>query len=205
MKLTAASLALVFSILLLPPHFGARGEANIAAPHGFDFGISRKEALARTGELGLEVASDSKYSKKLRKVVLRASAAGGPAPGPGRSTLLEFYEDRLMSSSLLLSFENGEGFASEKNRLEADVRGDLGESFKRDRVFSYEVTRWDLPDILVLMSVNSDKKTIKLEYVSKSVLGKKTAADLELKRRNPPGDPAKEMFVDGDYSTRPRR
>ena len=204
MKLTAASLALVFSILLLPPCLGARGEANIAAPHGFDFGISRKEALARTGTLGLEVVSDGRYSKKLRKVVLRGSAAG-PAPGPGRSTLLEFYEDRLMSSSLLLSFEDGEGFASEKNRLEADIRGDLGESFKRDRVFSYEVTRWDLPDVLVLMSVNPDKKTIKLEYVSKSVLGKKTAADLELKRRNPPGDPAKEMFVDGDYSTRPRR
>lgn len=203
MNLTAASLALVFSILLLPLSFPARGEMNVAAPHGFDFGISRKDALARTGTLGLEVASDSRYSKKLRKVVLRAPASG-PASGPGRSTLLEFYEDRLMSSSLLLSFDDGEEFASARSRLEAAVRGDLGESFKRDRVFSYEVIRWDLPDTLVLMSVNPDKKTVKLEYVSKSVLGKKTDADLEIKRRNDPGDPAKEMFVDGDYSTRPR-
>ena len=202
MNLTAAGLALVFSILLFPPAFLARGEANVASPHGFDFGISRKEALARTGTLGLEVASDSKYSKKLRKVILRASS--GPASGPGRSTLLEFYEDRLMSSSLLLSFDDGEGFASARSRIEAEIRGALGESFKRDRVFSYEVTRWDIPDTLVLMSVNPDKKTIKLEYVSKSVLGKKTAADLKIKRRNAPGDPAREMFVDGDYSTRPR-
>lgn len=203
MNLTAASLVLVLSILLLPPPFPARGEANVAAPHGFDFGISRKEALARTEALGLEVASDSRYSKKLRKVVLRASASG-PASGPGRSTLLEFYEDRLMSSSLLMSFDSGEEFASARSRLETAVRGDLGESFKRDRVFSYEVIRWDLPYTLVLMSVNPDKRTVKLEYVSKSVLGKKTDADLEIKRRNDPGDPAKEMFVDGDYSTRPR-
>ena len=203
MNLTTARLALVFSILLFPLSSRAQSEVSVAAPHGFDFGISRKAALARAGPLGLEVVSDSRYSKKLRKVVLRGSD-DGPASGAGRSTLLEFYDDSLMSSSLLLSFENREGFDSARNRLEADVRGELGESFKRDRVFSYEVVRWDLPDTLVLMNLNPGKRTIKLEYVSKSVLGKKTAADLRLKRRGRPGDPATEMFVDGDYSTRPR-
>ena len=62
--------------------------------------------------------------------------------------------------------------------------------------------RWELADVLVLMSLNPDKKTVKLEYVSRSVLGKKTAKDLERKRRDDPGDPAKEMFIDGDYSAR---
>lgn len=197
MSLTTLRITLVFSVLFSFPLSRPLAEATAAAPHGFDFGISRKAALASAGSLGLEVVSDSKYSKELKKVVLSPSA-----PDAGRRILLEFYDDRLMSSSLLLTFEDGEGFAAAKNRLEGELRGNFGESFKRDRVFSYEVLRWELADVLVLMSLNPDKKTVKLEYVSRSVLGKKTAKDLERKRRDDPGDPAKEMFIDGDYSAR---
>lgn len=197
MSLTTARLTLVFSVLLFFPLCLSLAEVNTAAPHGFDFGMSRKAALSRAGSLGLEVVSDSKYSKELRKVVLRR-----PAPDAGPLTLLEFYDDELMSSSLVLSFEDGKGFASARNRLEGELRGNFGESFKSDRVFSYEVLRWELADILVLLSLNPDRKTVKLEYVNRSVLGKKTAKDLERKRRDDPGDPAKEMFIDGDYSAR---
>lgn len=154
----------------------------------------------------LKVVSDRKYSNDLRKVVLGGSLAGVALdPLPDHETRLEFYKDKLMSSSILFSFEDESRFASAKNELVGNLTGVLGDAFKREKMFSYEVLSWDLSDTVVLANLNSRKKTIEVEYVHKPILEKKTAKDLRRKRREDPGDPAKQMFIDNNFSAQKKR
>ena len=74
-----------------------------------------------------------------------------------------------------------------------------------EKMFSYEVLSWDLSDTVVLANLNSRKKTIEVEYVHKPILEKKTAKDLRRKRREDPGDPARQMFLDSNFSAQERR
>ena len=199
-------LTLVFSVCFFLPFSLEGSQVNLRIPHGFEFGISRKDALNLVESSELKVVSDRKYSNDLRKVVLGGSLAGVALdPPPGHETRLEFYKDKLMSSSILFSFEDESRFSSAKNELIGDLKGALGDTFKREKMFSYEVLLWDLSDTVILANLNSQKRTIEIEYVHKPILEKKTAKDLRRKRREDPGDPAKQMFLDSNFSAQKKR
>lgn len=199
-------LTLVFSVCFFLPFSVEGSQENLRIPHGFEFGISRKDALGLVESSELKVVSDRKYSNDLRKVVLGGSVAGiAFDPPPGHETRLEFYKDKLMSSSILFSFEDKGRFASAKNKLIDDLKDALGDTFKREKMFSYEVLSWDLSDTVILANLNSQKKTIEVEYVHKPILEKKTAKDLHRKRREDPGDPARQMFIDNNFSAQKKR
>ena len=203
MLLTTLRLALILQVFLFLPRSHSLAEADTDAPHGFEFGISREDALVLIRASGLELVSDSEYSKELKKVVVRGSVSGVAPEFPAvRETRLEFYNDRLMRSSLLFGFEDASGFSSARSLLEQDLRGSFGESFKRDRMFSYEVLFWNLSATNVLLSLDERRRTIELEYEHKPILSRKTAKDLDRRRKKDPGDPAKEMFIDSNYSSR---
>ncbi len=199
-------LTFVFSVCFLLPFSAEGSQEDLRTPHGFEFGISRKDALGVIESSKLKVVSDRKYSKDLRKVILGGSLAGVALDSlPDHETRLEFYKDKLMSSSILFSFEDESRFASAKNELIGNLTGVLGDAFKREKMFSYEVLSWDLSDTVVLANLNSRKKTIEVEYVHKPILEKKIAKDLHLKRREDFGDPAKQMFIDNNFSTNKKR
>ena len=199
-------LTLVFSVCFLLPFSAEGSQEDLGIPHGFEFGISRKDALGMIESSRLKVISDSKYSNDLRKIVLGGSLAGVALdPPPDHETRLEFYKDKLMSSSILFSFENEGRFASAKNKLVDNLADVLGDAFKREKMFSYEVLSWDLSDTVVLANMNSQKKTIEVEYVYKPILEKKTAKDLHRKRREDFGDPARQMFIDNNFSAQKNR
>ena len=199
-------LTLVFSVCFLLPFSAEGGQEHLRIPHGFEFGISRKDALNMIESSRLKVVSDRKYSKDLRKVVLGGSLTGVALdPLPDHETRLEFYKDKLMSSSILFSFEDESRFASAKSELVGSLTGVLGDAFKREKMFSYEVLSWDLSNTVVLANLNSQKKTIKVEYVHKPILAKKIAKDLHIKRREDFGDPARQMFIDNNFSAQKKR
>ena len=199
-------LTLIFSVCFLFPFPLEGSQVNLRIPHGFEFGISKKDALGLIESSKLEVLSDREYSKNLRKVVLGGSLSGVTLdPPPDHETRLEFYRDNLMSSSILFSFEDETRFAFAKSELVGDLANVLGDTFKREKMFSYEVLSWDLSDTVVLASLNSKKRTIEIEYIYKPVLEKKTAKDLHLKRREDFGDPARQMFIDNNFSAQKKR
>ncbi len=199
-------LTLIFSVCFLLPFSAEGSQENLRIPHGFEFGISRKDALSMIESSKLKVVSDRKYSKDLRKVILGGSLAGVALdPLPDHETRLEFYKDKLMSSSILFSFEDETRFEFAKSELIGNLTGVLGDAFKRERMFSYEVLSWDLSDTVVLANLNSRKKTIEVEYVHKPILEKKIAKDLHLKRREDFGDPARQMFIDSNFSAQKKR
>ena len=199
-------LTLVFSVCFFLPFSAEGSQEHLRIPHGFEFGISREDALNMIESSKLKVVSDRKYSNDLRKVVLGGSLAGVALdPLPDHETRLEFYKDKLMSSSILFSFEDESRFASAKNELIGNLTGVIGDAFKREKMFSYEVLSWNLSDTVVLANLNSQKKTIEVEYVHKPILEKKTAKDLHRKRKEDPGDPARQMFIDNNFSARKKR
>ena len=199
-------LTLVFSVCFLFPFPLEGSQVNLRIPHGFEFGISRKDALNLVESSRLEIVSDRKYSNDLRKVVLGGSLSGVALdPPPDHETRLEFYKDNLMSSSILFSFEDESRFAFAKSELVGGLANVLGGTFEREKTFSYEVLSWNLSDTVVLASLNSKKRTIEIEYIHKPVLEKKTAKDLRRKRRGDPGDPAREMFIDSNFSAKKKR
>lgn len=199
-------LTLIFSVCFLFPFPLEGSQVNLRTPHGFEFGISRKDALNLIELSKLEVISDREYSNNLRKVVLGGSLSGVALdPPPDHETRLEFYKDNLMSSSILFSFENETRFTSAKSELVGDLADVLGGTFEREKTFSYEVLSWNLSDTVVLASLNSKKRTIEIEYIHKPVLEKKTAKDLRRKRRGDPGDPARQMFIDSNFSAQKKR
>ena len=206
MYCTRVWLTLVFSLCFFLPSSVEGSQINLRIPHGFEFGISRKDALNLIEPSKVKVVSDRKYSNDIRKVVLGGSVAGVTLdPSPDHETRLEFYKDKLMSSSILFVFEDESRFASAKNELIGNLADALGDTFKREKMFSYEVLSWDLLDTVVLANLNSQKRTIEIEYVHKPILEKKTAKDLHRKRREDPGDPAKQMFIDSNFSAQKRR
>ncbi len=199
-------LTLVFSVCFLFPFPLEGSQVNLRIPHGFEFGISKKDALNLIESSKLKVISDREYSNDLRKVVLDGSLSGVTLdPPPDHETRLEFYKDNLMSSSILFSFEDETRFAFAKSELVDDLANDLGDAFEREKMFSYEVLSWDFSDTVVLANVNSKKRTIEIEYIHKPVLEKKTAKDLRRKRREDPGDPARQMFIDSNFSAQKKR
>ncbi len=181
-------------------------QADESIPHGFKFGTSRKDALSIIESHGVKIVSDSEYSDDLRKIVI-----GGSVPGvssdtsPVHETRLEFYKDKLMSSSILLDFESESRFTSSARELIDELTNIFGGAFKREKMFSYEVLLWDLLNTKVLLNMNAQKQTVEIEYVDKRILDKKTAKDFERRRKKSPGDPAKEMFIDNNYSAKKRR
>ncbi len=199
-------LTLIFSVFFFLPFPLEGSQVNLRIPHGFEFGISRKDALSLVESSKLEVVSDRKYSNDIRKVVLGGSLSGVAFdPPPDHETRLEFYKDNLMSSSILFSFEDETRFASAKNELVGNLADVLGNTFEREKMFSYEVLSWNFSDTVVLASLNSKKRTIEIEYIHKPVLEKKTAKDLRRKRRDDPGDPARQMFIDSNFSAQRKR
>ena len=199
-------LALIFSVCFFFPFLVEGSRASSEIPHGFEFGVSKKDALNLIESSNLKVVSNRKYSNDLQKIVLSGSLSGVTLdPLPGHETRLEFYKGKLMSSSVLFSFEEKSRFMSAKSNLVGGLADKLGDSFDREKMFSYEVMSWDLPDTVVLATLNSKKKTIEIEYVHKPILEQKTAKDLRRKRREDPGDPAKQMFLDSNFSAQKRR
>ena len=206
MYCTRTWLALIFSVCFFFPFPLEGSQVNLRIPHGFEFGISRKDALNLIESSKLEVVSDREYSNDLRKVVLGGSLSGVTLdPPPDHETRLEFYKDNLMSSSILFSFEDETRFAFAKSELVGDLTDVLGDTFKREKMFSYEVLSWNLSDTVVLANLNSKERTIEIEYIHKPVLAKKTAKDLRRKRREDPGDPARQMFIDSNFSAKKKR
>ncbi len=192
----------VFSVSMVS-FYAQATQIDTNAPHGFLFGMSKKDALQQIESLGLKVKSDQKYSNNMRKIAISGSVTlGGLAllPLPDHETRLEFYKDNLMSSSILFNFEDSDGFTSAKKSVVLSLFDTLGGSFSREKVFSIEVLSWNLKDAIVLANLNPGKKTIEIEYIHREVLTEKTEKDLERKRRGDPGDPAKEMFIDNDFS-----
>ena len=181
----------------------SEGEISVYKPHGIEFGSSKRDALEAIKESNRTILENEKDSKKVRRIIFDGSLVGVPISESSHyETRLEFFDKKLMSSALYFRFNDGIQLSSAKDRYIDYLSSQFGEALEREKLLSFEIWTWKIPDIKILLNSNVKSNNLKVEYIYQPVLSKKTEKELKVKRRsNPkPSDPAKEMFVDGTYS-----
>lgn len=198
LKLLSAFL-IIFGVLT-----AARSEAQQSdlSPLGFTFGISNKDAMKIIDSNGKRLIDNKVDSKKIRTILMQGVIVELPLDLDGRdvSTGLEFYDKKLLSSSLILTAQD----SSEEQELESMLTKYLtdkyGEPGSSDSMLYFKTWTWQMPDIKLVLHTNQKDNIVKVEYTYKPVDHAKLEDELDKIRGTEEIDPAKQMFIEGDYS-----
>ena len=169
---------------------------------GFEFGMKRKQAIEVIKSEGRDIIEDTVDSKEIRTILAEGSFIKLPfnTDSSNLKTRLEFYDDKLMSSSLI--FEANDN--SEQTQIEDQVFNFLinvyGEPGKKEEVLQFTTWTWQRPNVVVILSTDPQNNTTKIQNIYEPVEEARMEKEIEKKQKGPQEDPAKQMFLDGDYS-----
>lgn len=195
-------LSLVYILFTTPAYLKA--DEGRDSPLGFRFGISRKEALKIIESHGNEIVKKTVDSKKIRTIVIKGAIIELPLNGGDFETSLEFFDDKLMSSSLVFKVDD----PSKREKLKSELSGFLidryGEPGDKEDTLGLTVWTWHVPDLKIVLSTNPANNLTKVEYTYKPLDETMVQKEIEKEHRGKQTDPAKEMFIDGSYSRPPQ-
>jgi hypothetical protein len=180
---------------------GAQQKADLA-PLGFTFGISDDDAEELIETSGKRIMDNKVDSKKIRTIVMQGTLVTLPLDLEGRdvSTGLEFYDDKLLSSSLILNAKD----EFEESQLQSEFMKYLtekyGEPSSSDSMLYFKSWTWNMPDVKLVFHTNQKKNMVKVEYTYEPYNQAKREEELDKLRGTEAKDPAQQMFIDGDYS-----
>jgi len=190
----------LFMVIGLPLY--SMAENSDLSPLGFQFGINKKEAIKVIDSNGKRIVENQVDSKKIRTILMQGVIVSLPIEVDGVDVMtgLEFYKKELLSTSLIFAAVD----ASEKTELEKEFTDyfteQYGEPVERSSMLYFTTTTWHMHDIKLVLHTNEKKNTVKVEYTYKPVHQSKFEDELDDRRGTIKSDPAKEMFLDGDYS-----
>ena len=171
------------------------------APLGFKFGISNGDAKKQIKNNGFSIIKNEKDSKKVRTIVFDGALINlAGESGLDQKTRLEFFENKLMSTAVMIQTNDDLEFIDIQNAILKRIVSKLGEPDATDNMFSYETWEWDTDHTALILSTNRDKGKLKLEYTHHAVATIKVKSELNLKRKGEIKNPADQMFKDGNYS-----
>jgi hypothetical protein len=182
-------------------HAAAQQNADLA-PLGFAFGISYDDAEDIIETSGKRIMDNKVDSKKIRTIVMQGMLVSLPLDLEGRdvSTGLEFYDKKLLSSALVVNAKD----SFEESRLESEFMKYLtekyGEPASSDSMLYFKTWTWNIPDVKLVFHTNQKENLVKVEYTYEPYNQAKREAELDKLRGTEAIDPAKQMFIDGDYS-----
>ena len=205
MNLYKIFLALLVLALFTALSFSKENDNKNPAALGFNFGISRKQALEIIKSQNKKVVEDTVDSKKIRTVVIEGAFIELPADTnySDVKTKLEFYDNELMASSLIFKSDD----PSKQSDLEAELSkflsGLYGDPKGKEEVLHLTTWTWQIPDVSVVLSTNPDNNITRVEYVYKPLNQSRKDEEYKQEQGYKRSDPAKEMFMDGNYSVPP--
>jgi hypothetical protein len=177
-------------------------ENSDVSPLGFQFGINKKEAIKVIDSNGKRIVENQVDSKDIRTIIMQGIIVTLPIDTDGKDVMtgLEFYKKKLLSTFIIIAAVD----ASEKTELEKEFTDyfteQYGEPVERSSMLYFTTTTWHMHDIKLVLHTNEKKNTVKVEYTYKPVHQSKFEDELDERRGTIKSDPAKEMFLDGDYS-----
>lgn len=191
---------LIMAAVSLP--WSAYAQQSDLSPLGFKFGINKKEAKNIIDSKGKRIFSEHKDSKDMRVIVIQGVIVELPIDVAGKDVMteLEFYDKKLLSTSLLFAS------ADESEKVEIEEEFDqyfisrYGEPVERDSMLHFTTTTWHTQDVLLVMHANQKDHSVKIQYKYKPGLSDRFEDDLDAKRGTVHKDPATQMFLEGDYS-----
>ena len=191
---------LLFVILVISAGFISADSYKLA-PLGFEFGMSDGDAKKQIKNSGYEIIKNEKDSKKVRTILFDGTVVDvTEEKGIEQKTRLEFFNDKLMSSALMIKTNDNLQFIDIQNEILKGIVSKHGEPSATDRIFSYDTWEWDIDHLVLVLSANRDNGKLKLEYTYNPVASKKVDSELQLKRKGEVRNPADQMFKDGNYS-----
>ncbi len=195
---------IIIPILIIPLSTSfAEGEGtNHSAPLGFNFGVSRKEAIQLIKDNGKEITENSEDSKKIRTIIFEDTIVDLPldAYKVDVQTRLEFFDDKLMSSSLIVNPENQSEHGDVADTMYKYLSTEYGDPDTKEKVLNFYTWSWFLPEMKVVFTASRSSPELKVGYTHEPLSKRRAEKELERKRKGALPDPAEEMFIDGTYS-----
>lgn len=195
---------IIIPILIIPLSLSfAEGEGtDHSAPLGFNFGISKKEAIEIIKNNGKEITENSEDSKKIRTIIFADTIVDLPldAYKVDVKTRLEFFDDKLLSTSLILKPENQSEHGDVADTMYKFLSTEYGDPDTKEKVLNFYTWAWLQPELKVVFTASRNSVELKVGYTYEPLSKSRAEKELERKREGPQSDPVKEMFIDSTYS-----
>jgi len=136
-------------------HAAAQQKTDLA-PLGFTFGISDDDAEDIIESNGKRIMDNKVDSKKIRTIVMQGIIVTLPLDLEGRdvSTGLEFYDDKLLSSSLMLTAKDQFEESQLRDEFMKYLTDKYGEPQSSDSMLYFKTWTWNTPDVKLVVHTN---------------------------------------------------
>ena len=202
MKLLKNSYALIVLLTLIAVSYASAQQKADLAPLGFSFGISDDDAEDIIETNGKRMIDNKVDSKKIRTITVQGMIVTLPLDLEGRdvSTGLEFFDDKLLSTSLILTAKDTSEESRMQNEFMKYLTAKYGEPSSSDSMLYFKTWTWHMPNVKMVFHTNQKDKIVKVEYTYEPVNQAKVEKELDKLRGTEAKDPAQQMFIDGTYS-----
>ena len=180
---------------------GEEDNKNVSAL-GFNFGISKKDALEIIKSQGKTVVENTVDSKEIRTIIVEGALIELPLDidNVDLKTKLEFYDNELMASSLVFKTNDILNQPALESELFKYLSGLYGEPGGKEEVLNITTWTWHPHDLAVILSSNPKNNVARIDYVYKPLNQSRIEEEFKEKQQGETVDPAKQMFIDGNYS-----
>ncbi len=202
MKLGKILLILLVFIFSTTLSFSKEKDSKNVTAIGFNFGISKKQALEIIKSQNKKIVEDTEDSKKIRIVLVEGLFIELPKDisYSDVKTKLEFYGNELMTSSLVFKSDDPSKQSELETGLSKFLNGLYGEPKGKEQMLNISSWTWRVPYMTVVLSLNPDDNITRVEYVYNPLNQNRKDEEYEEQQQGERPDPAKQMFIDGDYS-----
>lgn len=192
---------IALSLFITVRHAAAQQNPDLA-PLGFAFGISDDDAEDIIETNGKRIMENNVDSKKIRTIVIQGMIVTLPLDLEGKdvSTGLEFYDGKLLSSSLNLNTKDSFEESQMRDEFMKYLTGKYGEPSSSDSMLSFKTWTWNMPDVKLVFHTNEKNNDMKVVYTYEPVNQAKHEKELDKQRGTEESNPAEDMFINGDYS-----
>jgi len=202
MKILRKAYVLMALMAFVSPAYAGAQQNTDMAPLGFTFGISDKDARNIIDTNGKRIIENNVDSKKIRFILMQGLIVALPLDLDGRdvSTGLEFYDKKLLSSSLILTVKDPVEESRLQNEIMKYLTGKYGEPASSDSMLYFKTWTWHMPDVKLVFHTNQKDNIVKVQYTYEPVNQAKIDDELDKARGVEESDPASRMFMEGNYS-----
>ncbi len=196
-------LLLISFLVSSPKAYSDQIEAeDNGSPLGFDFGISKKEAIRKIESEGKTILENDVDSKEIRTIIVEGVLIDLPidVDDSNIQTRLEFFDDKLMSTSLIIRPDDHSSIGDAAGLLYAYLAENYGDPYHKEKILNFITWTWLQPEVKVVYTTSRNSNELKIAYTYEPMNRKRLEKELQEKRKVKPEDPATEMFLEGDYS-----
>jgi hypothetical protein len=195
---------IILVLILLTPSFylNAKEDFDSSSALGFNFGISKKQAMQVIKSKGKKILENTVDSKDIRLILIQGAVQGVPLNIPDSQSLtqLEFYDDELMTSTLIVESADYSSRNEMANKLFKFLSDSYGDTASQEKVLNYMTWTWRQPKIKIVLSADQNSDIFKIAYTFEPLSQSKIDREFDEKQADKPEDPAKQMFLEGNYS-----